>query len=116
MSIYVPDENGELTALDGSVISSQMGQMPGDLGATFGKMMISLVILVALLVVTYWFLRRLIQNRLQKGVGNGLIQVIEKRMISPKTMLYLIEVEGKKTLIAESQLEIKRVMDLPPQE
>ncbi|MBX7065689.1 MAG: flagellar biosynthetic protein FliO [Parachlamydiales bacterium] len=113
MPVYVPDENGELSSLDGSILSQQATQMPGDLGATFAKMFITLIVLVALLFITYWFLRRLIQNRLQKGVGNSSIQILEKRMISPKTMLYLIEVEGKKTLIAESHLEIKRVLDFP---
>lgn len=85
-------------------------QMPtGDLGAAFAKMFLSLAALVLLLLVSYWFLRRLIQNRLQKGGSNASIQVIEKRMISPKTTLYLIEAEGKKVLVAESHLEIKRL-------
>ncbi len=44
-----------------------------------------------------------------KRVGSQSIQILEKRMISPKTMLYLIEAEGKQILIAESQLEVKRL-------
>ena len=70
-------------------------------------MFISLIVLVILLFVSYWFLRRLVQNRLQRGVGNAAIQILEKKMISPKTMLYLVKVEGKKVLVAESHLEIK---------
>lgn len=110
MSIYVPDENGELTSLNQAVIgvaetSTQMTTT--DLGAAFAKMMISLVVIVVLLFVSYWFIRRLIQNRLEKGVGNAAIQIIEKRMISPKTMLYIIEVDQKRILIAESHLEVK---------
>lgn len=88
---------------------------PGDLGAAFVKMFLSLIALVILLFVSYWFLRRIVQNRLQKGVGDQAIQVLEKRMISPKTMLYLIEVENKKILIAESHLEIKRLEGLDEQ-
>lgn len=85
-------------------------QMPsGDLGAAFAKMFLTLIALVILLFLSYWFLRRLIQNRLQKGVGAAAIQILEKRMISPKTTLYLIEVEHKKILVAESHLEIKRL-------
>lgn len=112
MAIYVPDENGELTALDQAsiAIGDTTSQIPtGELGATFGKMLLSLIALIVLLGVSYWFLKRLIQQRLQKGVGEAAIQIVEKRMISPKTILYLIEVEGKKILIAESQLEIKRL-------
>jgi flagellar biogenesis protein FliO len=112
MAIYVPDENGELTALDQAslALAETTPQIPtGELGATFLKMLLSLVILIALLGATYWFLRRIIQQRLQKGVGDAAIQIVEKRMISPKTILYLIEVNGKKILLAESQLEIKRL-------
>ncbi len=119
MPVYVPDEKGELTALD-QVVNESVSQMPagmstGDLGAAFAKMFITLIVLVLLLLVSYWFVRRLIQNRLQKGVGDASIQIIEKRMISPKTMLYLIEVEGKKVLLAESQLEIKRLEGFGPE-
>lgn len=80
-----------------------------DLGAAFVKMFLTLIALIALLAISYWFLRRLVQNRLQRGVGQQQIQVIEKKMISAKTMLYLVEVEGKKILFAESHLEIKRL-------
>ena len=85
-------------------------QMPsGDLGAAFTKMFLTLTALVILLFVSYWFLRRLIQRRLQKGVGEARVHVIEKKMLSPKTMLYLVEVDQKRVLIAESHLEIKRL-------
>ena len=82
---------------------------PGDLAATFAKMMLTFGVLILLLFGTYWFIRRMIRLRLQKGVGLATIQVIEKKMISAKTMLYLIEVDNKKILLAESQLEIKRL-------
>lgn len=116
MSVYIPDEKGELTALESTALNVAAQMPPSDLGATFVKMFLTLIALVVLLFLSYWFLRRLIQNRLQKGVGDQLIQVIEKRMISPKTMLYLIEVENKRILIAESHLEIKRLEGLDSQD
>lgn len=88
----------------------------GELGATFAKMLLTFAALILLLFGTYWFLRRLIQSRLQKGVGVPSIQVLEKKMISTKTMLYLIEVENKKVLLAESHLEIKRIESFPLEE
>ena len=42
-----------------------------------------------------------------------MIQVLEKRMLSPKSILYLIEVEGQKVLVAESQHEIRRLESWP---
>lgn len=85
---------------------------PGDYGATFARMFLTLTCLVLLLVLTYWFIRRMVQQRLQKGGALQSIQVVEKRMISPKTTLYLVEVEkNKRILMAESQLEIKKLLE-----
>lgn len=81
----------------------------GDYGGAFLKMFGTLIFLVILLWATVWFLRRLIQQRFRRGVGVQAIQVLEKKMISPKTMLYFLEVEGKKILIAESHLEIEKI-------
>ena len=86
---------------------------PNDLTATFAKMIFTFVILVLLLYGTYYVLRKFVRQRLNKGVGEPSIHILEKKMISAKTMLYLIEVEGKKTLLAESHLEIKHLGDFP---
>lgn len=82
---------------------------PNDLGVTFAKMMFTFLLLIILLIGTYWVIKRLIRLKLQSGGVAPSIHVIEKKMISPKTMLYLVEVEDKKILLAESQLEIKRL-------
>ncbi|MBI3508118.1 MAG: flagellar biosynthetic protein FliO [Chlamydiia bacterium] len=90
---------------------------PGDYGAAFAKMFLTLTALVVLMILTYWFIRRIVQQRIQKGLTTQSIQVVEKRMISPKSTLYLIEIDRKtRVLIAESQLEIKKLETLPPNE
>ncbi|MES2274018.1 MAG: flagellar biosynthetic protein FliO [Chlamydiota bacterium] len=106
-SLSSSENSGEFPLDDLSPSITQMP--PGDFGAAFVKMFLTLIALVILLFGTFWFLRRFVQQRLQKGVNHQSIQILEKRMISPKTMLYLVEVEKKKILIAESHLEIKRI-------
>ena len=86
---------------------------PTDYGAALIKMFLSLIAVVVLLAVTFWFLRRLIRSRLRRGVGTESIQILEKKMISPKSMLYLLEVDGQKILLAESHLEIRRLQTWP---
>jgi|GEM_PF-1111379 len=111
---FVPDDKGELTALAAPIADAAVPLPPTtDVGMALIKMLLTLAALVILLYVTYWFIKRLIQNRLQKGVGQQTIQILEKRMISPKTMLYLVQVENKKILMAESHLEIKALETLP---
>lgn len=87
--------------------------IPGDYGLALIKMFLTLIAILGLFFLSYWFLRKLVQNRLEKGSAHLAIQILEKRMISAKTMLYLIEVDQKKILLAESQLEIKRIESFP---
>ena len=108
--VFGPDGEGEI--VQSEAISSVTQLPPSDIGATFIKMLLTFVVLIILLVATYWLIRKLIQDRNQRGVGTQSIQILEKRMISAKTMLYLVEVENKKILLAESHLEIKRLASL----
>lgn len=113
--LFSLDAQGNVIAMDPAVeetlrASADMPQ--GAFGAAFLKMILSLVFLIALMAITVWVLRRLIQNRLQKGSDASSIRVIEKRMISPKTMLYLVEIDNQKILLAESHLEIRRLHNL----
>ena len=57
-----------MTEPDSTALDTTIFMPPGDLGAAFVKMFLTFIALVILLLVSYWFLRCLVQNRLQKGV------------------------------------------------
>jgi flagellar biogenesis protein FliO len=86
--------------------------LPSYEGA-FAKMFLTLLVLVVGIVGTIWFLKRLSRGRFGGGASRT-IAVLDKKALSPKTMLYVIEIEGKQALIAESQLEVRRIMELEP--
>jgi flagellar biogenesis protein FliO len=86
--------------------------LPSYEGA-FVKMFLTLLVIVVGIIGTVWFLKRLARGRFG-GSSSTSIVVLEKKQLSPKTILYVVEVEGKQVLIAESQLEIKKVMELEP--
>ncbi len=86
--------------------------LPSYEGA-FVKMFLTLLVLVVGIIGTVWFLKRLSRGRFG-GSSSTSIVVLEKKQLSPKTMLYVVEVEGKQALIAESQLEVKNIMVLEP--
>lgn len=98
-----------LAQLDPSAPSEALTEMSGSFGSALTHMLVTFTAIIALLFVSFWFVRRLVQNRLQKGIGQQAIQILEKRMISPKTMLYWIQVEDKRILLAESHLEVRKV-------
>lgn len=80
-----------------------------DYSASLIRMFLTFIALIALLLVTYVALKKWISIREEKGSTDRSIYVLEKKMLSPKTILYLVEVEGKKIVLAESQLEIRRL-------
>ncbi len=84
--------------------------LPSYEGA-FLKMFLTLLALIVGVIGTVWFLKRLSGARFGGSSGQSL-KVLEKKALSPKTMLYRIEVEGKQVVIAESQLEVKSLMTL----
>jgi flagellar biogenesis protein FliO len=46
------------------------------------------------------------KGQFKMGAGR-LIHVVEKRPLSPKTMLYVVAIGDKKVLISESQVEVR---------
>ena len=78
--------------------------------ATFIKMLLTLGGLIVLVFLTIWVLKKATHGRFGSLGSQKKIIVLEKKPLSPKTLLYLIEFEGKKILISESQLEVRTIL------
>lgn len=78
----------------------------------FIKTIVVLVGLLVLVILTVWMFKRISSGRLRTFNYLKSVKILEKRPLSPKSMLYLIEVSGKQVLIAESQLEVRTVATL----
>lgn len=76
-----------------------------DFQEKFIRMLYLLALLVALMVAASMVLKKMMKTRVDQLNSGSLIQVIETRSLSTKSTLYLIEVEGKKMIITESQLK-----------
>ncbi len=75
----------------------------------FFKMFVTLGILVILLCISFWLFRRLAKGRLSQMNHGKTIKILERRALSTKSILYVVEFSGKKLLIAESQLDIRKI-------
>jgi flagellar biogenesis protein FliO len=73
----------------------------------FIKTIVVLVGLLILIVLTVWMFKKISHGRFKSFNYLKSVKILEKRPLSPKSMLYLIEVSGKQILIAESQLEVR---------
>ncbi len=81
-------------------------EMTNSYENAFVRMLVTLLGLVFLVFVTFWILRRLGKGKFKLGSGQR-ANIIERRALSPKTMLYVVEIGNKKILISESQLEVR---------
>lgn len=82
--------------------------MPSYEGA-FIKMFLTLLALLVVIFFSIWGLKRLARGRVKSSGPGRSIELLEKKAISPKTVLYVIEVGGRQIVLAESQLEVKAI-------
>lgn len=68
----------------------------------FIKMIGSLLLVLVLIVVTIWAIRKIMHSKNRYGSSGRFIQVIEKKQLHPKACVYLIEVLGKGIVVGES--------------
>lgn len=78
----------------------------------FTKTIVVLSVLIALLILAVWMVKKVSSGRLRSFNNIKLVKILERRPLSPKSMLYIVEVEGKKILIAESHLSVNQITTL----
>lgn len=93
----LPSENKEVTA---------------SFESNIGKMLFSLLGFFVLFILSIWFLKKLKSGGFKSNSYQKSIQILERKQISPKSTLYVIEAMGKKILISESQNEIRALTEV----
>ena len=76
-------------------------------------MVSTLGMLTALLLFISWFLKRMMRTRVQQLNTSSAIKIIEQRQLSARSMLYLIELEGKTFALGESSGNICLIGEFP---
>lgn len=79
------------------------------------KMLFALAMVVGLILLATWLMRRLSKNRMQYGNHAHHIKVIERRPIAPKTTLYLLDILGRGVVIADAPGGVRTLYELPPE-
>lgn len=67
------------------------------------NMLSVLGIVIVVILATAWFLKRILNTRMQQINTISPIKILERRALTPKTTIYLIEINGKGIALAESQ-------------
>jgi flagellar biogenesis protein FliO len=79
--------------------------LPGEFDAfyaEFFKMLGLLGLIILFLLFIAWFCKRIFNQRLQQGNSNSVIQVVERRQLTARTTVYVLDVMGKRAVIAET--------------
>lgn len=109
-TVFLPNEKGILAEQkdEGTIetLDENALQTP-EYKHTFMKMMLSLLALIVLSIVTVWMFRRISKARVEAINNLRSIKILEKRVLSPKSMLYLVEYENQKLIISESHLDVR---------
>lgn len=104
-----PQENEPVFPLD----ISEPAKQNDKFFAEFLNMLATLGFIIALIFIIAWFFKRMMNTRMEQINSTSLIQVVEKRALSPKTALYLLEVENKTILIAETPSGVTPLSEFP---
>lgn len=116
-TIYFQDDSGNLvTAQEGiesETKASPMEDFPTqNYQKAFYRMFGFMLGIVALIGLTYCLMKRFMNAKIQQANESKSIKILEKRVISPKSVLYLVEAEGRRVLISESQQEVRAIRNL----
>lgn len=76
-----------------------------------------MVLLVAIFAVIFWFLTRLLQQWSTRRDGQlnsqSRIKLLEKRILGPRTALYLFQIPGKQILVAQTATHLTALAETP---
>ncbi len=87
-----------------------------DFQAKFFNMLFILALLIGFMILASWALKRMMKTKMTQLNTASNIKVLETRYLSPRATLYLVEVQDKTFLIAESPTSIAYLASFPLEE
>lgn len=93
--------------------ASREAQEEEKFSALWYKTFIVLAVLIAVLFLSTWATKHYSRFKIAQNGREAHIQVLEKRVISPKSVVYLLQIEGQKIAISESANGIVLLTNLP---
>jgi len=79
---------------------------PDDFQGKFMNMLFLLALLIGFMLLASWMLKRMTRTRAASLNQGSDIKILETRNLSPRTILHLIECQGKNLLVAETQMGV----------
>jgi flagellar biosynthetic protein FliO len=80
------------------------------------NMLFALTFVVGLVIVAAWLFRKLGVGKMRFGNNANQIKIIERRPLAQKSVLYLLEVSGRRVVIADSPSGARLLLELEQEE
>lgn len=68
----------------------------------WNKTLLLLIVILLVLFVGTWYMKKIGGLKVKDGVKDARIQLLEKRVISPKAVVYLLSIDGQKIALSET--------------
>lgn len=76
------------------------------------SMATTLGLLIAAMIAVGWILKRLLNKRIEQMNTTSMIKILEKRYLTAKSSIYLLEVNGKGILVGETTAGISKIAEV----
>lgn len=75
----------------------------------FINMLTTLGLIVAIVLLATWYFKKMLSTKVDQLNTTSQIKVIERRVLSPKVTVYLLDVKGEGIILAESATDVTRL-------
>ena len=72
----------------------------------FFKMLLILAALITLMYFIAWYMKRMTTVRIDQYNDSSSMKILERRQVSQRTTLFLMEIEGEKIVMAETPTSV----------
>ncbi len=79
----------------------------GKYGALWNKTLMLLIVVLLVLFLGTWYLKKFSTFRIKDAGKDARIQLLEKRVISPKAVVYLLSIDGHKIALSETSAGVQ---------
>ncbi|WP_201456824.1 FliO/MopB family protein [Chlamydia sp. 17-3921] len=86
----------------------------GNMKIEIIKMLLSLTFLLVVFGIGAWTFKKFVKSRGQGCSYSSIIKILDKRSLTPKTNIYLIQVANKILVIAENSEKTTLLSEFPP--
>jgi flagellar biogenesis protein FliO len=66
------------------------------------NMLTTLGLIVVIVLLATYFLKKVLHSKIEQLNTTSLVKVLERRTLSPKTAIYLLDIQGEGVIIGES--------------